>query len=170
MEALFEDVLLLEREKFWRPAAAASGLDPQHIEKEERVLALATMVGGAPIVALMQAEDGLLPQWERDRHPKLFKAMSACTHQMVRPLEPDLVGEFFVLTVLDANHKEEDAMATQLAAFAWRHAPFAAAVFVDRCAQAYVDPPPEGSRLHADYPANGVLIPRRNTLPCRARK
>lgn len=69
-EALLEDVLVRERERFWRPAAAACGLDPQQIEKEERVLALATMVGGVPIAALMQAEDGLLPRWERDRHPK----------------------------------------------------------------------------------------------------
>jgi len=30
--------------------------------------------------------------------------------------------------------------------------------------EASVDPQPPGSRLDADYPENGVLIPRRNTL------
>ena len=140
-EALLADVLARERERFWRPAAAACGLDPQQIEKEERVLALATMVGGVPIAAMVHDEDGLLPRWDRDRHPKLFKAMSACTYQMVRPLEPDLVGEFFVLTVLDANHKEDDITAMQLAAFAWCHAPFAAFAFVGRCAQDFPDHP-----------------------------
>jgi hypothetical protein len=33
-----------------------------------------------------------------------------------------------------------------------------------RIMEASVDPQPPGSRLDADHPENGVLIPRRNTL------
>src|SRR3954468_23584534 len=35
-----------------------------------------------------------------------------------------------------------------------------------RIMEASVDPQPPGSRLDADHPENGVLIPRRNTIEC----
>ena len=130
-EALLEDVLLRERQKFWRPAAAARGLDPQHIEKEERALALATMTGGLSADALADDDNaGLLPHWDRDQHPKLFRAMSGFTNRTIRPLEPDLVGEFFVLTLLDAD---PDA-ARPLVERAWHTEPFEVEAFVTRCA------------------------------------
>src|SRR4051812_42320222 len=34
--------------------------------------------------------------------------------------------------------------------------------------EASVDPQPPGSRLDADHPENGVLIPRRNTMTARS--
>jgi pimeloyl-ACP methyl ester carboxylesterase len=139
-EGLLEDVLAREREKFWRPIARSSGLDPQHIEKEERALAIATIANGMPIQSLRampEANDDLLPRWRRDAHKLLFEAMTGIADDTILPLEPDIVGEYFVLHQL--QHMSDSAK--EIMEICWRNAPMSTGLFVDRCAEDFYDHP-----------------------------
>jgi len=134
--ALLEEVLKRNRIKFWVPAAESLGfgIGPAAIAKEERLLAFATMVGSPAwpltIEDLNKCSSSLLPRWDLDRHPKLFNVMTgADAHLAVPPLEPDIVGEYFVLEQLAAlgNHSKE------LVELAWQNSPQRVAAIVRRC-------------------------------------
>ena len=53
---LLDQVIERGREKYWKPAGAA--------QKEERLLALATMAGGLPVSSLDSETEKLLPVWD----------------------------------------------------------------------------------------------------------
>jgi hypothetical protein len=141
--ALLDDVIKRERREFWLPAADSVGLGLE-IKKEERALALATMVNGLPIQSLHTADDEVLPGWKHDRHAPLFRAMSGRpADQVIAPLEPDIIGEFFVLQLLAAESAARArggaTFAEVLVAQSWREYPFSTAQFVDRCGQDFSD-------------------------------
>lgn len=122
--ALLTDVIEREQENFWLPAAKLAGLgdQPLDIAREERALALATMAATTTEPLTRGELDGcdspLLPTWDVDRHPPLFAAMTGGdTRNAIRPLEPNIVGEFFALQTLS---KLSDADARALIELAWR--------------------------------------------------
>ncbi len=154
-EALLNDVINREREKFWRRAAREAGFGDGPLDKEERALALATMMNGLP-VEMMKASDGdLIPKWDRDRHERLFNAMTGVVDGVLRPHEPDIVGEYFVLDLLT---RQPDS-AEELVSFAWHNSSskFAIAPFVDRCAQDF----PEHSALRKTFDIRPESAPAR---------
>jgi hypothetical protein len=85
---LLDDVLKRERYHYWLPAAVSAGID--QINKEERALALATMCNGLPISSLQTTDHALLPDWNYDCHPALFRAMTGKpVDETVEALEPE---------------------------------------------------------------------------------
>lgn len=136
---LLHDVLQREQRNFWLPAAklAGQGDRPSDIAKERRALALATMAAtrAAPLTRseIEDCRSPLLPTWDIDRHPSIFAAMTgADTRNAVVPLEPDIIGEYFVLEVL-SDLAESDAKA--LVELAWQVRPEQVWWFISRCAE-----------------------------------
>ncbi len=153
--ALLSDVIERERHHFWLPAARLTGLGdrPVDILKEERALALATMVG-TTAVPLTRSElkscwSPLLPAWDVDRHPLMFAAMTGTDAvNVIRPLEPDIIGEFFSLEAL-SNLSDTDA--TSLIQLAWHIRPDQASRFVSSCAADFLD--------HRRFPVTYAIKP-----------
>lgn len=124
-DALLRDIIDRERVNFWRPQAVALGLGGR-VEQDatERVLALATMCNGFPLSAFAPRGDELLPPWQPTAHSIIFKNMTGrAVDEKVPPLEPDIIGEFFVLEMLRAlDHARLTSggtMAGALVAKAW---------------------------------------------------
>lgn len=143
-DALLEDVVKRERREFWEPAAERGGLG-KRIEKEERALALATMRDGLPIGSLQDADGDVLPRWDHDRHPTLFRVMSGTmADEFIAPLLPGIVGEFFVLEVIEkvqrARTKGGSTFPEILAEHSWQDE-LATAQFLSRCWQDFPDRP-----------------------------
>jgi hypothetical protein len=134
---LLEDVIEHGRESYWKPAGATA--------KDERLLAVATMAGGLPVSAVKGVKDELLPSWNIDHHPKVFLAMTGQkSGQNIAPLEPDIVGEHFVLACLACEgfpNPDEDR--TRFCELAWRLNPLGMAQFM--------------LRAHRDLPADPML-------------
>jgi pimeloyl-ACP methyl ester carboxylesterase len=110
-DRLLNEFIEHSRNAYWKPAGAK--------EQDERLLAVATMAGGVPVDALDGVADKLLPSWDIDRHPPIFLAMTGRkSDRHIAPLEPDIVGEHFVLSRLrnlsDANHERLKELAWQL--------------------------------------------------------
>jgi Palmitoyl protein thioesterase len=123
-EQLLEQVIKRSREGYWRPAGAKA--------EDERLLAVATMAGGFMVEALDDVTEKLLPSWDIDRHPDVFLAMTGRNSGTdIAPLEPDIVGEHFVLTCL-AQKNLSDANRARLCDLAWRLNPLGMAQFVSR--------------------------------------
>ena len=123
-EQLLEQVIRRSREAYWRPA----GVKPE----DERLLAVATMAGGVKLAALEAVTDRLLPPWDIDRHPAMFLAMTGReAGEDVAPLEPDIVGEHFVLACL-AQKNLSDANRVRLCELAWELNQLGMAQFVSR--------------------------------------
>jgi ribosomal protein S10 len=132
---LLEEVIEHGRDAYWKPA----GADP----KDERLLAVATMASGMPVAALDQITEKLLPSWDIDRHPSIFLAMTGQEPgENIPPLEPDIVGEHFVLACLGQNSLL-DANRARLCNLAWRLKPLDMAQFM--------------LRAHRDLPDHPVL-------------
>ena len=102
IQALLNDIL--DREQFrWRVLAR----DDLDIQRHENALALATMMGGLPVP---QATSGLpLEVFPFSQEAFNFALMEEMTQgkplaKEIHPLEPDLVGEWFVLKRLVRAH------------------------------------------------------------------
>ncbi len=134
--ALLADVIDRDRWKFWLKEAGAAA-KPADILKEECALALATMAAtsSAPLTRqeLKAAESPLLPAWDIARHPAMFKAMTGHASAGIRPLEPDIVGEFFALETLKRLATHDAADAQSLVELAWQIRPDDMWWFVSRC-------------------------------------
>ena len=128
-ETLLNDIIERDRIRFWKPVAHAVGISNSQFGKEERALVLATMADGLSINFLKRCDDDLLPKWRRDVHPHLFQAITEVADGSIRPIAPDIVGEFFPLDYLLKNPE----VAEDLIALAWRYSPFGMRWFVDRC-------------------------------------
>lgn len=114
--ALLADLITRERTEFWAPRARALEMGKREVELAETALALATMVGGLPVGELPRISTALLPKWDARAHSELFKAMTGKKVQGVIPaMEPDLVGEFFVLETLKSLGELEMADGETLA-------------------------------------------------------
>jgi hypothetical protein len=99
-KAILEDILQREEKKFWEPAG---------IEKEDKdVLALATMAGGIDRESNLPA--GITEMVKKDKFSlERYCLMSAgSTATFLRPLEPDIIGEKFVLEHLGPNNAYRD--------------------------------------------------------------
>jgi hypothetical protein len=131
---LLEDVIERWRAQFWRPACETERLG--NGAAEETLLALATMCNGVPINrGRLPKTDlkGLLPVWRPHAHPIVFMAMTGKpSRETVPALEPDIVGEHFVVSQLSKYGEHER---NHLIESAWRLDARAMAAFVDRISQ-----------------------------------
>jgi hypothetical protein len=139
-DALLNDVIAREHDLFWRPKAAWLGLNETDFKSAETALTLATVVGGLPLNDLPVQGDELLPRWNPIAHSQLFKDMTGRPVQSHVPaLEPDIVGEFFVLDRLTALANlrlgSGKTMAEALVERAWSVDAWHTANFFDRIRQ-----------------------------------
>lgn len=135
-DALLSSVLEYEREN-WAATAKQVNLD-NGIVAEQWMLALATMVGELPIDFLKTNENDIFPRWQQRGHPDLLGVMTGGdARTVVRKLEPDILGEFFVLSLLETSF----AKAKELVSLAWEHFPLGTALFVDRCRVEFLEHP-----------------------------
>jgi hypothetical protein len=137
-DRLLETVIEQSRNAYWKPAGAK--------EEDERLLAVATMAGGAAVDALDRVTDKLLPLWDMDRHPPIFLAMTGReSHEDIGPLEPDVVGEHFVLLRL-AQRNLSEANRARLCELAWQINPQGMEQFVLRVMHDFRLPNPRATR------------------------
>ena len=102
-KALVTDVLEHEEVNYWRPA----GVTPA----DKRLAVVVTMANGLPVEILKDltgsASDGLFPAWNIDETPaRLSAILGAAVSDHAPPLEPDILGEVFVLNEVgdDPSH------------------------------------------------------------------
>jgi PPR repeat len=137
-DTLFDWIIDRERKNFWLPAAKR---DESKLKKAERLVALATMMGGLTRAALTDAleKDRPLPAWDSDEFAEVFRAISGydTQHDEIEPLEPDLIGEYFVCKVTALLSDDTTA---SLVNFAFNTA-LDTFAFFDRLAQDYLNEP-----------------------------
>ena len=133
---LLDRILEREETRFWKPAGVTT--------KDRNLVAYATMVGGLPREALGKtAHAGLFPVPDSqgpDRFdPARYRVVTGrAPKSVLAPLEPDIVGEYFVLQHLSPNEYETNALAVRLRGLAWQDHPFEFAQFLDRAARDFV--------------------------------
>lgn len=135
-EALTRDVLQREDEKFWRPAHVTA--------KDRHLLALATMTGGLKLQQLSQFSSiALLPNPRKGEFSaKRYAAMCGRpATERLASLEPDILGELFVLDFLGWKDEGEPWRAETVWTAAWSISPFGMFLFLSRSAQDYVEHP-----------------------------
>ena len=141
--ALLLDVIDRDRRQFWLPCAGQLGMGTTliSIAREERALAIATMVGTTSD-PLKRSEieahhHKLLPSWDVDRHPIFFSSIAGAKHhEAISPIEPDLIGEFFALNALSELSKDDTQ---DLVRLSWSMRAESMAYFIVRCAMDYPD-------------------------------
>jgi hypothetical protein len=129
-QELFADWLAREQERYWQPAGVT--------ERDAHLLALATMVGGLRLSTFAELDLGeLLPTTRPgpDRYDaQRIQAMNGrAAQELVRPLAPDLLAEYFVLQLL-APRDSLDDRGRRLWRTAGRLNPVNAFNFVEQCA------------------------------------
>jgi hypothetical protein len=140
-KSLISDVIKREKENYWQ-------CDGKRIiqEKDEALLALATMAGGVRSTH-PDLPQCVTPMAELLNHAERFDALGGYSVadddgnpiQTIPPWEPDLVGELFVLDVLEKRGKTgTNPLCKPLVEAAWRLSPFGFFSFLDRAAQDYV--------------------------------
>lgn len=140
-EQLLSQVIKRSREGYWKPAGADA--------KDERLLAVATMAGHVSVDALEDLAEKLLPSWDVDRHPAIFLAMTGReSGETIGPLEPDIVGEHFVLACLQKNLN--DANRARLCDLAWEFDPLGMAQFMVRVMHDFRSHDPAAARAFLD--------------------
>jgi hypothetical protein len=164
-DALLNDVISRERDHFWWPTARALGLSKNEFQACETALTLATITGRLPLDVFSMHGDELLPRWNSIAHSQLFKDMTGRpVISQVPALEPDIVGEFFVLNRLAALEKlrmtSGETMAEALIERAWSIGSLTMAIFFSRvrqdfpessAARAFVSRPPAASIGHVPW-------------------
>lgn len=139
---LLDNVIARARIKFWKDAGGP----------EERLLALATMAGGLSVKTIKALNEPFLPKWDIDKHPPIFAAMTGQQSGAgVAALEPDIVGEHFVLELLKADNMSDDR--ERFCALAWKFGPLGMAQFTERA--------------HLDLPGHAMLAALREAPPGR---
>lgn len=126
-EDLPTHVLAREDDLFWKPA----GVD----DRDRNLLTLVTLAGGLSLEdALDTPSAGLVPErafFEPDRYEVMC---GRPVDERIQPLEPDIVGEFFVLSHLATKRASARGWAEQLHALAWNASPIGVAFFLARAA------------------------------------
>ena len=130
--ALIKDVLQREDEKYWQPARVT--------EKDKNLLALATMTGGMELDRLPTIETGDLLPNTRELSPDRYRVLSGqpATDELA-PLEPDILGELFVLEHLKPAHRLDQSRAETLRRAAWECSPLGMFQFLSRAAMDFPD-------------------------------
>ena len=130
---LLRDVLRREDNFFWRPAHVS--------DNDKNLLALATVEGGLSfeeVVSTQQSAFGPpLTDLDLDRFASVYGSRP---FDKLEPLEPDLIGEFFVLEHLQVrstlDHRIDHLLTT-----AWARSPMQVSDFISRCVSDFVDHP-----------------------------
>jgi hypothetical protein len=161
VRALTQWVLNAERERFWIPAGAKDK-DP-----DLNLLALATLVAGLSIQDLAAVADGtLLPRPERVSIAKYAAMSGRKVETSFPPLEPDILGELFVLDHFRRDDAVGQPVAQQLASLAWRLRPAEMAAFMWRVmSDFYILMLPEQGHTENDDEEVQEQIHRLQTLP-----
>lgn len=128
---LLSKLLVRERKEFWH--------NVQKNGPEERMVAVATMAGNFSPVQLSAeviSKAGFV-RWDFDHSPSLFRSMSGQSSLTdVFPLEPDILGEFFVLELLEFRAKDLGRALVQLA---WKLDSLNLGAFIGRCSSDFED-------------------------------
>ena len=114
--------------------------DNHFSEADKNLLALATMTGGLRLAdieyaALVDAV-GAPPTYD-PQHQALMTGRDGT--EALGPLEPDIVGEFFVLEHLKPAYVGDTSRAARFRKAAWTQSPLGTAVFLDRCGRDFTD-------------------------------
>jgi hypothetical protein len=105
-QGLLNDVLSRETQR-WE----AVSRDQLDLERHENALALATIIGGLAIPQGTEyLQDEVFPFSSERFNPLLMEEMTASTSATgeIRPVEPDILGEWFVLQKLIKRHPFDD--------------------------------------------------------------
>jgi hypothetical protein len=139
-DALLRDVLQREREAYWRPEGIT--------EKDRNLLTVATLSGGlhvstlqsfSPVSTMLPTVDDRDPdRYSSDRYKVLVGRDST---DIVAPLEPNLIGEFFVLEQVRPRDHADMTRGGILCHTAWLIHPFGMWSFVERASQDFADHP-----------------------------
>ncbi|MDP7215722.1 MAG: hypothetical protein QF583_07375, partial [Rhodospirillales bacterium] len=144
-EELIGDVLDREEERFWKPAGITNA--------DKNLLALATLCGGVGLTDLNDLPEGrgLLGGHNASR----YRVMSGRdASERLAPLEPDILGEWFVLHHLQPGDVLDERL-EDMRNLAWRMAPYGMAVFLDRASRDF--PRHDAFQTIATAPAEGNL-------------
>lgn len=148
-QTLIRAILKRESDKFWKPVGVT--------DDDLNLLALATMTGGLDLTAEITAElrqagliDAAIPR-NRSRYSALCNR-KVTTHLF--PLEPDILGESFVLDRIAKDCTADPSLAELLWRYGWRLNPLAMTQFLDRTGRDFpymsillqLTLPPEGGR------------------------
>ncbi|MCA1909317.1 MAG: hypothetical protein LDL39_13240, partial [Magnetospirillum sp.] len=151
-QTLIRAILRREAEKFWKSAGVT--------EDDLNLLALATMTGGLDLTPEITSDlrqagliDADIPR-DRCRYSALCNR-KVTTHLF--PLEPDILGELFVLDRIAKDCTADPSLAELLWRYGWRLNPLAMAQFLDRAGRDFPQlaaldqltaPPEDGGEVH----------------------
>ena len=108
---VLDSLIKRDRDQYWRPAAGGADEDAREkLLAHENLLVLATITQGLDcdhLGSLGKTLDENLPKQVMGQRPRLdgglLNRMSDCINRQLRPLEPDLLGEYFVLQWLESS-------------------------------------------------------------------
>jgi len=138
-EALLRDVLQREEQLYWKPRGAG--------EKYKNLLALATLIEGINLSDLHFLEQHLpqeLPTL-KDGDPNRYDAkryevlVGQDSRASLAPLEPDLVGEYFVLQHISPRDDVDFMRPWELISVAWAVHPWGVFRFISRAVHDFPD-------------------------------
>ena len=159
-ERLVRDVLEREINLRWMPAGLKSS--------DLKVLVLSTMVSGLPASFISNNSfPDVLPAAENVDFKLYRTATGGTPNELIEPLEPDIVGEFFVLEQLGPE-SEFHQQAAGLIKAAWSASPEDMGSFISRADTDFPNHP-SNSLLLLDLPGDPVqqynwLFPARSAL------
>jgi hypothetical protein len=159
-ERLVRDVLEREINLRWMPAGLKSG--------DLKVLVLSTMVSGLPASFISNNSfPDVLPAAENVDFKLYRTATGGTPNELIEPLEPDIVGEFFVLEQLGPE-SEFHQQAAGLIKAAWSASPEDIGSFISRADTDFPNHP-SNSLLVLDLPSDPIqqyywIFPARTAL------
>jgi hypothetical protein len=140
VEDLLENHLKREETHFWKNENTNHDL----LEKHKNLLALATMMGGMSFDVLdnlLEKKYLHLPSID-EFDTTIYENLSDIREETLRPLEPDILGEYLVHKQLQKDPKnplKNRNKATELVGEAWHKAPIAMDFFVLRFCQDFLE-------------------------------
>lgn len=143
--SVFADIIDRDRQTRWRKTAA--GADARRLELHENLFALATLCLGLPMRALSEVSERA-SRWLPDHSLKgvaplddeLVQAMTGGSGGRIANLEPDILGEFYVLDRLKRLAKRHgEAAADDIRDAALAIAGDQAGIFILRCVADFGD-------------------------------
>ena len=152
-EQIVRDYLRREDEHYWQPHGVT--------DADRNLLALATMIGGngLPVKDAVAIDPGGLLPDARSYDPERLRRMTGRdARDFVPPLQPDLLGDLFVLDTLERRHGADDRLA-RFHAWAWSLSPGGMFGLLSRVSRDYPRHP-SLERLFAPPPGGGDAVRR----------
>lgn len=151
---LVRDVLERDEDRRWVPAGVTAS--------EKNLVALATIAGGVAVRQLpeLAVNELAFPSSATYVPARVRAVVGSDAREIVRPLEPDVLGELFVLQHLAPAHDADQRRLQQMFILAWQRAPNAFVHFTQRAAhdfpdhpttRALVQPPTHAPNLLSDW-------------------